>query len=204
MKNLYILGDSGTKYLVDPFTDTDYFHDIRIDDTFLHIRAFPSTSAYKVNFEMLDSIVFEEGAIVLFYFGMVDIRSFATRYNNIDEVALNYTKTVEEYFKDKDITFGFIEPALTPHIDDWLNVFPELGNWISGSLEERIIEHKKFVNVISLQKLFIPLVGPILDSYYLNSSLTDDFNHYNIETNNLILDHILSTVYAFVASDTMD
>ena len=204
MNDIYILGDSSTKYLVDPFSDTDFFHDIQINNNFLHIRGFPSKSAYKVDHQLLDSISFKEGSIVLFYFGMVDIRSFATRYKNIEEVASKYTNTIIEYFKDREIIFGFIEPPLTPHIDDWLSVFPELGNWISGSLEERILEHKKFVNIISSQKLFIPLVGPVLDSYYLNSSLTDDFNHYNIETNNLILDHILSTVGALVASDTID
>lgn len=196
MKHLYILGSSSTKYLVDPFTDTDYFHDLLIDDTFLHIRAFPSRSAYKLDYELLDSITFEDGATVLFNFGVVDIRSFSTRYDNIEEVALKYTNTVKEYFKDKNINFGFIEPAPTAHLDDWLigREGTIYATWVSGSVEERMIDHKKFVDAISLENLFIPIIGPVLDSYHMDSSITNDFNHLNIETNNLILDHILSTV----------
>jgi hypothetical protein len=194
MNELYIIGDSSAKYLADPFSENDYFHDIQIDDISIHIRGFRSKSAYQVDRELLDSIDFKEDSVVLFYFGMVDIRSFSARYKNIEKVALKYVNTIKEYFKGKNIIFGFIEPPLTAHIDDWLSIFPELGNWISGSVEERIIAHKKFINIISLDNLYIPIVGPILDSYYLDSTLTDDFNHYNIEINNLILDHILLTV----------
>lgn len=194
MNHLYVLGGSNARFLIDPSIDPNFWHDTIIGDTHLHLRGFPSKSAYKVDNELLDSLHFEEGSTVLFYFGMVDIRSFATRYNNIEEVAIKYTNTVKEYFRDKNIRFGFIEPIPTPHIDDWISVSEEeIHNWVSGSLEERIIAHNKFVSIISLEDLFVPIIGPVLNSYYMDSSVTHDFNHLNIETNKRLLDHILLT-----------
>jgi hypothetical protein len=87
-----------------------------------------------------------------------------------------------------------LEPIPTPHIDDWISVSEEeIHNWVSGSLEERIIAHNKFVSIISLEDLFVPIIGPVLNSYYMDSSMTHDFNHLNIETNKRLLDHILLT-----------
>ena len=195
MNHIYIVGDSNARFLIYPDTNPNYWHDTIIDNTHIHLRGFPSKSAYKLDKGLLDSLDIEEGSTVLFYFGMVDIRSFATRYNNIEEVALKYTKTVKQYFRDKNIRFGFIEPIPTPHIDDWVTVSSEdIHNWVSGSLEERIIAHNRFVDIISSEDLFIPIIGPVLESYYLNITVTDDFNHLNIKTNNKLLSHILSTV----------
>jgi hypothetical protein len=199
MNHLYILGDSNARFLIDPFTNSatkpTLSYDTVIDNTNIHLKGFLSKSAYKIDNEFLDGLVFEEGSTVLFYFGMIDVRSFATRYNNIEKVALKYTKTVKEYFRDKNIRFGFIEPIPTPEIDDWIKAASEeVYNWVSGSLEEREIAHNKFVSIISSEELFIPIIGPILDSYFLDSRITDDFNHLNAETNKRLLTHILSRV----------
>jgi hypothetical protein len=192
MKNVYILGDSNAKYLVDPFSDEEYFHDIYIEDIHLHVRAFKSFTAYQVNEEVLDSIGFEDNSIVLFYFGYVDIRSYSMRYNNIEVVAKQYVSRIKKYFEGKNILFGFIEPIPSANKEDWISVQPsEIHDWISGSVKERYIEHKKFINIISSENIFIPIIGTVLDSYYLNLSHTEDFNHLNIEYNNLILDYIL-------------
>jgi len=194
MRHLYIIGDSNAKYLVDPISEHKYFHDIPMGDITVHIRSFRSKTAYQVDSSLLDSIEFEDDSVVLFYFGMIDIRSYSTRYKNTEEVALKYIYTVKQYFKDKNIKFGFIEPIPSPHIDDWTNVFPELYNWVSGSVEERLLEHNKFVSVISLEDLFIPVIGPVLKSYHMTTEHTDDFNHLNIKHNNLLLDYILLNI----------
>jgi hypothetical protein len=194
MNHIYVLGGSNARFLIDPSADPNFWHETIIGDTYLYLRGFKSKAAYEVDKEFLDFLHFEEGSTVLFYFGLVDIRSFATRYNNIEEVALKYTNTVKEYFRDKNIRFGFIEPIPTPHIDDWMRVASEdIHNWVSGSLEERMIAHNKFVDILSSQDLFIPIIGPVLESYNLDSSITDDFNHLNVETNKRLLDHILLT-----------
>ena len=195
MKDVYILGDSNAKYLVDPFSEEQYFHDLVIDDIYLHIRGFKSLTAYQLNKDVLDSIHFEDNSIVLFYFGYVDIRSYSMRYNNTQAVAKEYVSKIKKYFKGKNICFGFIEPIPSASKEDWISVSPlEIHDWISGSVKERYIEHKKFVDIISSENIFIPVIGTILDSYHLDSRHTEDFNHLNIEYNNLMLDYILLSV----------
>lgn len=194
MKHLYILGDSNAKFLINTQNKNKIFYDIKINQIYLHVRSFKSKTAFQINDEFLDSLSFIDGSTVLFYFGFVDIRSYSCRYNNTKEVATQYVSTINNYFKNKNISFGFIEPI--PSVDNvlWNDMHPEEKDWISGSLEQRMLEHNHFVEIIKKESLFIPVIGPILRSYIIDSSHSDDMNHLNEYYNKALLSHILSMV----------
>lgn len=194
IKHIYIVGDSNAKFLINSSDEHKYFHDIKMDNIFLHIRGFKSKTAFKVDYDFLNSLSFVDGSTVLFYFGFVDIRSYSCRYNNTETVANQYVSTIKRYFKDKNINIGFIEPIPSVDNDLWNEMHPEATDWISGSLDQRIEEHSKFVSIINQEQLFIPIIGPILESYRIDLRHSNDLNHLNPWHNKALLEHILDVV----------
>lgn len=206
IKNMLVIGDSHTGYLIDKKVE----HDLFFQDG-VHILTYSGRPCYSFEyanggskFEEVYALI-DDSWVILPFFGEVDIRIHLVEHDNPELLAKTYVEKTLNFFETKKCKIHFIEPVPQSNVIMEGSEFAytyfdyDMIPWgRKGTIEERMAMQNRFVKSLREECSKNNLDAPVCVSY--NITKTDelmkeesmDGSHLSKELSNKLFLHLKS------------